>query len=182
MFKLAFALVIALVAAAPVKDKHHKKHLAAELDTSTNVNTYTTCPSANDAVCSGNGKCVWDDTPTSAPADVVKGAICTRESANSVTTYSTNPPSSCSCECDEGWEGWDCFVKTKCADDAEVFFDMDHPWFDYKKANGNAQLEYNYQMADECAITAPANAKSGYPTPTYTKGEMTIGGKKALVK
>lgn len=157
MFKLSFALLVAVASAAPTGGKqHHLKHDKSVQQQAVQQKSFMSespCPTANEATCSGNGLCY-------------KGG----EEANGACTSMADvggDTNVCMCECDPGWKGWDCFTVDSCTDDMPVSMDFDGVYYDFYKANMNTQVKFKLSETDSCDMPGSPGAS----VPTFTKGE-----------
>jgi len=160
MFKLSFALLIGVTLGAPAGGKH-AKGLVHESEF---LMSDSACPTANEQVCSGNGKCYAGNEE------------CLTLGDGSASNF-------CECVCDPGWTGWDCFTVDTCTADMEVTMDYDGVYYDFYKANMLNQIKYYLTATPDtdCAYgawTFKNGVEDGWKTETFeVKGYFTSGDK-----
>jgi hypothetical protein len=141
MFKLSFALLVAVVCGAPAALQ--PVHELSE--------DRVPCPSANGGTCSGNGQCH-------------QGGDTSRPKCDSMIDLGGDT-NVCECACDKGWKGWDCFTVDTCTDDMEVSMDFEGVYYDFYKANMHKQVKFKLTETDSCDMPgAPSDV------PTFTAG------------
>jgi hypothetical protein len=165
MFKLSFSLLVAFVSGAPAYGKHALVHEKAVSQSENKMSDFP-CPSANEAVCSGNGVCYKDGTTDA-----------TSCSSMALAAGDTNL---CKCTCDPGWKGWDCFTVDTCDEKMDVTMDFSGVYYDFYKKNMLKQIKYKLTESSECSQGAfsfvKGTADGVFTQPFEIEAHKTTGG------